>query len=98
MGVDYDKLRDAQLEERGSDLIHFLPELLLTLVSKYHVTLFSIKQYYLGLIGEQHIRQILELTCFLLSEQEIVTNPYISAGYVEMLFSFLHDPKPGIIH
>ena len=67
MGVDYDKLRDAQLEERGSDLIHFLPELLLTLVSKYHVTLFSIKQYYLGLIGEQHIRQILELTCFLLS-------------------------------
>jgi len=48
-------------------MIHYLPELLLTLVSKYHTTLFTIKQNYLMIVREQHIRQLLELTTFLLS-------------------------------
>lgn len=60
--------------------------------------MFSIKQNYLQTVGSDHLKQILELTCFLLSEQDIVTNPYIAAGYIEMIFSFLHDPKAGIVH
>jgi hypothetical protein len=44
--------------------------------------MFSIKQNYLTTIGPEHMKQILELTCFLLSEQDIVTNPYIAAGFV----------------
>lgn len=42
--------------------------------------------------------KILETTCFLLSDQEIVTNPYIAANYVELLFMFLHDSKAGIMY
>lgn len=60
--------------------------------------MFTIKQNYLESIGNEHIGQILELSCFLLSEQEIVTNPYISAGYVEMIYMLLHDHKAGIVH
>ena len=98
MGIDYENLREGRLLQKGSELVYFLPELLLTLVSKYHTTMFSIKQNYLQTVGSDHLKQILELACFLLSEQDIVTNPYIAAGYIEMIFSFLHDPKAGIVH
>jgi len=77
--------------------MHFLPELLLTVVSKYHTTNFTYKQGYLSLIGEEHIGHILEITCFLLADHEIVTNPYISASYVELIFYFLHDSKASMI-
>ena len=79
MGVDYSRLRRASLEGQPSELIHFLPELLISLVSKYHMTMVRLKQNYLGMVREEHIRQILELTCLLLSEQDIITNPYLSA-------------------
>jgi hypothetical protein len=82
MGIDYRNLKRARLEQKPNEMIHFLPEMLLTLVSKYHITMFSIKQNYLAIIGDRHIRQVLELSCLLLSEQDIVTNPYISAGFV----------------
>lgn len=52
MGVEYERLKDAQLEDKGTELVYFMPELLLTLVSKYHQTMFSIKQNYLQSIGE----------------------------------------------
>ena len=98
MGINYQNLRRGRLEDKPNGMIHYLPELLLTLVSKYHTIMFSIKQFYLQSVGEVHVRQILELTCLLLSEQDIVTNPYISAGYIEMIFSFLHDSKAGMVH
>jgi hypothetical protein len=69
MGINYSNIRRAKLEQQPGEMIHYLPELLLTLVSKYHTTLFTIKQNYLMIVREQHIRQLLELTTFLLSEQ-----------------------------
>ena len=98
MGVDYHRLKKARLEDKPSPLIHFLPEMLLSLVNKYHSTMVKIKENYLMLVREQHIRQVIELSCFLLSEQEVVTNPYLSAEFVELIFLWLHDPKSGIIH
>lgn len=59
MGIDYGMLRKARLESKGSEMVCYLPELLLTLVAKYHVTMFSIKQFYLTTVGEEHIRQLL---------------------------------------
>lgn len=34
----------------------------------------------------------------MLSEQDMVSNPYVAANYVELLFLFLHDNKAGLIH
>ena len=77
--------------------MYYLPEFLLTMVHKYHNTCFSYIRGYMGMLGEEHLRKIVELTCFLMAEQEIVTNPYISANYVELLFMFLYDNKAGIM-
>ena len=66
MGVNYSEIRQAKVETKGSELIYYMPDLMLTLVSKYHTTIFSMKQHYLSMIGEEHIRQLCELTTLLL--------------------------------
>lgn len=98
LGVDYGRMENAKVREKGSELQYYLPELLLTAVSKYHTTNFTYKQGYLTIMGEEHINHILQLTCFLLAEQDIVTNPYIAASYVELIFYFLHDNKASLLH
>lgn len=83
---------------KNTDLIYSLPELLLTIVCKYHNTNFSYRNEYLTSIGASHVEKILNLLCFLLSEQDIVSNPYVAASYVELIFLFLYDNKAGIMH
>ncbi len=40
---------------------------------------------------------MLHLICFLLSDQTIVSNPYVAADFIELLFMFLHDNKAGVM-
>jgi hypothetical protein len=98
LGFSYNLYDGTIMKEKESDLASYLPELLLTIVCKYHSTNFSYKQGYLPVLGRDHLEKVLNLICFLLSEQEIVSNPYVAASYVELLFLFLHDNKAGLMH
>ena len=71
------------------ELARFLPEHFLDSIYKFHLNSYKVKQNYLQIIGEEHIHEIVKITCLILSEEDIVSNPYLGANFVELLFFFL---------
>ena len=78
-------------------MARYLPEHFLESIYKYHINNFKIKPNYLQLLGEDHIREIVRITCLILSEEDIISNPYLGANYVELIFFFLLESKTGIM-
>jgi hypothetical protein len=98
LGIDYGLLRHGKIKGyKVNEMASFLPEHFLYNIYKYHLSNFKFKQNYLGLIGENHIHDLLNLTCLLLSEEEISTNPYMAGNFVELIFYFLQETKTGIM-
>lgn len=81
-----------------NDLIYHLPEHLLDSICKFHSGVFRSKNNYVASVGEPHVHEILKLTCLILSEENIVSNPYIGANFIEVIFLFLLDNKVGIMY
>ena len=80
------------------ELARYLPEHLLESIYKFHCTNFKFKGSYLQLLGEEHVHEVIKITCILLSEEDVTSNPYLGANYVELLFLFLLETKTGIMY
>ena len=84
LNFDYENLLDGKFQPSytAPQLIHHLPEHFLDSIYKFHMGVYRYKQNYLQIVGEAHINELLKLTCLILSEEAIVTNPYIGANFV----------------
>jgi ubiquitin conjugation factor E4 B len=89
LGVDYAGFRQGRLQMGRPQLTHVLPEFLLNDVFEYHQFFCRIKENYVQLLGADHINSIVNVTCLLLAEDGVSTNPYVCANYIELLFYFL---------
>ena len=77
--------------------MHF-PEHIFDTIYKVHFNVVRFKEEYVKVVGSSHIHELLNLTCLILSEEGIVSNPYIGANFVELISFFLYENKTGIMH
>jgi hypothetical protein len=100
LGINYDDLHNSKFKHRCnlSQLIYFLPAHFLDSIYKFHVGTFRFKENYLALVGEKHVNELLNLTCLILSDENIISNPYIGANFLELIFYFLYESKTGIMY
>lgn len=91
LNLNFENLRNCKMEGKyeTSELTRYLPEYLLQSIYKFHSSNFKFRASYLQLLGEEHVHQIINITCLLLSKEEVTSNPYLAANYVELLFIFL---------
>lgn len=97
---DYEELVDCKFVRpyKAPEIQYYLPEHLLDSIEKFHIGTYRYKQNYLQMLGENHVHELLKLTCLILSEEAIVSNPYIGASYVELIFFLLYESKSGIMY
>ena len=100
LNFDYENLIDGKFlpSYTTPELIHHLPEHFLDSIYKFHMGVYRYKQNYLQIVGEAHVNKLINLTCLILSEEAIVTNPYIGANFVELIFFFLYESKSAIMY
>lgn len=65
-----------------TELSYYIPEHLIDSIYKFHFNNFKFKPRYLEMLTEDHLHEIVKLTCLLLSEVHITTNPYLTANFV----------------
>ena len=82
--IDYDQLYDGKFIKKfkPNTLLYHLPEHLLDSICKFHKGVYQFKQNYLSMLWASHIHELVKITCLILGEEHIVSNPYIVAGFL----------------